>query len=455
MELENGNQLSSQHELGEKPVGKLLFKMSAPMMISMFMLACYNVVDSIFISRVSEAALSALSLAYPIQFLMVAINIGTAVGMTALISRSLGERKPELANRYARHGLFLSIIYCVIFTLLGFFFVEKFFRFVTNDEAIIKEGVDYLSIILIFSSGFFLTTIFEKMMQATGKSIHSMITQLTGAITNIILDPIMIFGLFGFPAMGTKGAAIATVAGEIFGAIVGITLNKLFNKDIKIELFKFKLNTSFIANIYKIGIPSIVMQSIGSFMVAGLNAILIRFQSAVAVLGVYYRLQSFIFMPLFGLNSGMIPIISYNFGAKDKKRIVDTLRIAVIAGFCIMAIGTFLFMVFPRQIFSLFAASETMTNVGINAFRLIAPTFIFANFSILFGSVMQATKREIYSLIPSLTRQLVVLLPSAYIFANIWGVNGVWLSFPFAEIFSTILSIIFFIKTYKEQIATL
>ena len=339
------------HELGRIPIGELLFKMSVPMVISMFMLALYNVVDSIFVSRVSEDALSALSLAYPIQFLMVALNIGTNIGMTALISRSLGERNFDKANDYAGHGLFLAIVYSILFALLGFFFTKPFFHAMTTNENIRREGINYLSIITIVSFGFFIQTTFEKMMQATGKTVGSMITQLVGAITNIILDPIFIFGYFGMPAMGTRGAAYATVIGQILGMFVGIILNRILNKDLNVKLVFLKvrdkgnsvlahlasfstsgIELGIIKNIYKVGLPSIIMQAIGSFMIFGLNAILIQYQSAVAVLGVYYKLQSFIFMPVIGLNNGMVPIVSYNFGAHKKDRIYKV--ITVCACFC-------------------------------------------------------------------------------------------------------------------------
>ena len=460
------------HELGRLPIGRLLFKMSAPMVVSMFMLALYNVVDSIFISRVSEDALSALSLAYPVQFLMVALNIGTNVGMTALISRSLGERNFEKANDYASHGLFLAIIYSIVFAVLGFLFTKSFFYAMTPNENIRREGINYLTIITIVSFGFFIQTTYEKMMQATGKTVGSMITQLVGAITNIILDPIFIFGYFGLPAMGTSGAAIATVIGQILGMFVGFTLNKILNSDLDVRLNIFKVidksksspNSYFtlsgikldiVKNIYKVGLPSIVMQAIGSFMIFGLNAILIKYQSAVAVLGVYYKIQSFILMPLIGLNNGMVPIVSYNFGAHKVDRIKQVIKCALIAGFAIMMFGGILLFTIPDKILTLFNANETMMTSGIYAFRVIAMHYPLISFNIILSSVMQATKKEIYSLIASLIRQIVILLPTAFILSNIVGLKGVWFCFLLSESISFLVVIILYRKTYKEQIETL
>ena len=443
------------HELGIMPIRQLLLKMSVPVMISMLVLALYNVVDSIFVARISEEALSALSLAFPIQTLMGALNIGTNVGVTALISRSLGERKFEKANDYARHGLFLAIIYFIIFALLGIFFTETYFNFVTSDVDIRREGINYLSIITIFSFGCFIQVSFEKFMQATGKSISSMVTQLSGAIFNIIFDPILIFGLFGFPALGTKGAAIATVAGQIFGMFVGYFLNKYTNQYLQLEFFKLRVKPQMIKNIFKIGIPSIIMQSIGSFMVMGLNAILIQYQSAVAVLGIYYKIQSFIFMPLFGLNSGMVPIVSYNYGAKNKERIYAVIKEARSIGFMIMVAGTLLVFIFPEFILDLFSASDRMKEVGIYALRVISLHFCFVSSNVLRSSVMQATKNELYSLIASLIRQIVFLLPSAYILSKFFGLKGIWFCFFISEGAAAIVISYLYKKTKKEQIDVL
>ena len=450
------------HELGRLPIGRLLFKMSAPMVVSMFMLALYNVVDSIFISRVSEDALSALSLAYPVQFLMVALNIGTNIGMTALISRSLGEKNFDKANDYASHGLFLAIVYSILFAILGFLFTKPFFYTMAQNENIRREGIKYLSIITIVSFGFFIQTTYEKMMQATGKTVGSMITQLVGAITNIILDPIFIFGYFGLPAMGTRGAAIATVIGQILGMFVGFTLNKTINKDLNVRLILLKvkdkgekIKLDIIKNIYKVGLPSIIMQAISSFMIFGLNAILIQYQSAVAVLGVYYKLQSFIFMPLIGLNNGMVPIVSYNFGAHKKDRIYKVIKCALISGLIIMLIGITLMWTMPESILSFFNASEMMMSTGVHAFRVIALHFPLVAPNIILSSVMQATKKEIYSLIASIIRQIAILLPTAYLLSYTYGLRGVWFCFLLSELIAFIIILTLYTKTRKEQIETL
>ena len=462
------------HELGRLPIGKLLFKMSVPMVISMFMLALYNVVDSIFISRVSEDALSALSLAYPVQFLMVAINIGTNIGMTALISRSLGEKNFERANDFASHGLFLAIIYSIFFALFGLICVKPFFYAMTPNENIRREGINYLTIVSTISFGFFIQTTYEKMMQATGKTVGSMITQLIGAITNIILDPIFIFGYYGIPAMGTKGAAIATVAGQILGMLVGFILNKIINKDLNIRLvflkvrdkndpiigsyWKFNLsgiNLDIIKNIYKVGLPSIIMQSIGSFMIFGLNTILIKYQSAVAVLGIYYKLQSFIFMPVIGLNNGMVPIVSYNFGAHRKDRIYKVIKCALTAGLVIMLMGVVMLWTIPDKILAFFNANEVMMSTGVHAFKVIALHFPIVAPNIILSSVMQATKKEIYSLIASVIRQIVILLPTAFILSNLYGLRGVWFCFLLSESIACLVIISLYRKTCKDQIETL
>ncbi|MDO5449154.1 MAG: MATE family efflux transporter, partial [Clostridia bacterium] len=330
--------------LGTMPIGALLFKMSAPMVISMFVQACYNVVDSIFVARISEAALSALSLAFPVQFFIVAINIGTNIGMTAMISRSLGERRFENASAYAKHSLFLSIIYSIIFALLGLCFTKPYFAFQTFDQEIIENGYSYLHIILMCSFGTFFQIPFEKMLQATGRSTESMITQLTGAIFNIIFDPILIFGLFGFPRLGIEGAAIATVAGQTLGAVVGYILNKVKNKSINLDLLNFKLRPDMIANIYRIGVPTMIMDTVGCFMILLFNKIIIKYPQAVAIVGIYYKMESFVFMPLFGLNNGMVPIVSYNYGSHNKDRIIKVLRCALISAITLMTIGTIIFL---------------------------------------------------------------------------------------------------------------
>lgn len=442
--------------LGTMPIGMLLFKMSAPMVISMLVQACYNVVDSIFVARISEAALSALSLAFPVQFFIVAINIGTNIGMTAMISRSLGERKFENASHYAKQSLFLAIIYSIIFAFFGLFFSRPFFAFQTLDNEIIENGHSYLRIILLCSFGTFFQIPFEKMLQATGRSTESMITQLTGAIFNIIFDPILIFGLLGFPKLGIEGAAIATVTGQTLGAIVGYLLNKFKNKSINLDLLNFNIRLDMIANIYRIGIPSMVMDTVGCFMILLFNRIIIKYPQAVAIVGIYYKMESFVFMPLFGLNNGMVPIISYNYGSHNKERIKKVVNISLFVAIAIMTIGTVIFLLFPEQVFLLFAANDTMLKSGSLAFRIICTHFILAAINIILGSVMQATNKEFYSLIINFTRQLIGFIPIAYILERIFqNLTMVWLSFPISELIAFFLTIMLYKKTYKDEISKL
>lgn len=441
--------------LGTMPIGHLLFKMSAPMIFSMFMQACYNVVDSIFVARISEAALAALSLAFPLQFMIVALNIGTNIGMTAMISRSLGEKRFENANNYAMHGLFLATIYSIIFALAGKYLAKPFFSLQTSDQEIINAGYEYLSIVFMLSFGSFFQITFEKMLQSTGNSIGSMITQTIGAVFNIIFDPILIFGLFGFPRLGIRGAAIATVAGQILGALVGFTINKLKNKSIKLSISNFHLRPGMIKKIYRVGLPSIVMDTIGAFMVLGFNAIVIKYPQAVSIVGIYYKMESFVFMPLFGLNNGMVPIVSYNFGARNKVRIKKVVDLALIASIAIMTVGTLIFLLFPDKVFTLFSANESMLRNGTIAFRIICTHFILAAVNIILGSVMQATNREAYSMITNLIRQIIGFLPIAYIMSLFFDLNEIWFAFPISELLAFFITIALYRKTYKEQIATL
>lgn len=442
--------------LGTMPIGALLFKMSAPMIISMLVQACYNIVDSIFVARVSEAALSALSLAFPVQFFIVAINIGTNIGMTAMISRSLGERKFENASHYAKHSLFLSVIYSIVFAFLGLFLARPFFAFQTFDQEIIENGYSYLHIILLFSFGTFFQIPFEKMLQATGRATESMIAQLSGAVFNIIFDPILIFGLFGFPKLGIEGAAIATVAGQMLGAIVGYILNRIKNESIHLDLLNFRLRSDMIANIYRIGIPSMVMDTVGCFMILLFNRIIIKYPQAVAIVGIYYKMESFVFMPLFGLNNGMVPIVSYNYGSRNKERINKVVRAALFAAVSLMIVGTTIFLIFPEKVFLLFAANDSMLKNGSMAFRIICTHFILAAVNIILCSVMQATNKESYSVIINFTRQLIGFIPIAYILERIFqNLTMVWLSFPISELLAFIITLVLYKKTYRDEISKL
>ena len=444
-----------ENKMGIMPVKKLVITMSLPMMISMMVQALYNVVDSIFVSQVCEDALTAVSLAFPVQNLMIGVATGTGVGINALLSRSLGARDFEKANKIASNGLLLALLSGLAFLVFGFFGVEIFFKGqVDPSDPIYSYGVDYLSIICIFSFGIFGQVACERLMQATGKTTLSMFTQLTGAIINIILDPLFILGIGPFPRLEAKGAAIATVIGQIASCIIGLILNKKFNKEIHLSFKGFRPEMKIIGEIYKIGIPSIIMVAIGSFMTFFLNKILLSFSStAAAVFGVYFKLQSFVFMPVFGLNNGTIPIIAFNYGARNRDRIIKTIRFSCGIAVAIMAAGTLLMWIIPEQMLTLFDASADMMSIGIPALRIISLSFVLAAVNINFGSSFQALGRSHYSMIISFARQIIVLLPAAYLLSKTGSVDNVWYAFPIAEIASLIVTSAFFVNIYKKLIS--
>lgn len=440
--------------MGIMPIGKLIISMSLPIMISMLVQALYNIVDSIFVARISENALTAVSMAFPIQNLMIAVGVGTAVGVNALLARSLGEKDFEKVNKIATNAVFLAALSYGLFLIIGLFFVELFFRSQTDIEEIIQYGIDYLTICCNASLGIFVQMMFERMLQATGKTIYSMYTQLSGAVVNLILDPILIFGMFGMPAMGIKGAALATVIGQCVAGAVAVILNHKKNPEVQIHLKGFKPDKMIIGQIYQIAVPSIVMQAIGSVMNYGMNRILITFTStATAVFGIYFKLQSFIFMPVFGLNNGIIPIMAYNYGAGNRERVIKTMKTAVLYAVGILTFGFVLFQVFTVPFLRLFDASETMITIGVPALRIISISFPVAGFCIASGSSFQALGRATYSMINSIARQLIVLLPAAYILAQFGNVDLVWWCYPIAEIMSMIMTIIFLRKLNKEVIS--
>ena len=446
-----------ENKMGVMPVTRLLVTMSLPMMLSMLVQALYNIVDSMFVAQLSEDALTAVSLAFPVQSLMIAVASGTGVGINALLSRNLGERNFEGANNAARNGVFLAIVSCIVFALLGLVGSRLFFSLQTDNPVILEYGVQYMSIITLFSVGIFLQITFERLLQSTGRTFYNMITQGTGAIINIILDPIMIFGLFGFPRLEVAGAAIATVVGQIVAVIMSFCFNHFKNKEISLSPRGFRPLGRTILFIYKVGIPSIIMQSIGSVMTFGMNKILLMFSStAAAVFGVYFKLQSFIFMPVFGLNNGMIPIIAYNYGARNKHRIIETARKSVLIAVCIMILGFAIFQIFPAFFLStLFRASENMLAIGVPALKIISISFLFAGYCIIVGSIFQALGNGVYSLIISATRQLIVILPVAYIFSTVFGLSMVWWAIPIAEIVSVILSTLLLKRIYRKVIKPL
>lgn len=443
----------TENKMGVMPIPQLLITMSLPMIISMLVQAFYNIVDSVFVARINEAALTAVSMAYPIQNLMIAVCSGTCVGVNALLSRSLGEQKPKDAQLAATNGIFLAVLGAIAFALFGIFGARAFFTSQTNDPLIIEYGVQYLQICTIFSFGLFLEITLERILQSTGRTIYNMYSQGIGAITNIILDPIMIFGLLGFPAMGIRGAAVATVTGQIFAMFLTLFFNLKFNTDISIGMRRFRPHIQTIKIIYTVGIPSIIMVSISSAMTYGLNLILGAFDTiAVTILGVYFKLQSFVFMPVFGLNNGMIPIIAYNYGAKNKKRIMDTIKLSIMIAIGIMLAGLAIFQIYPVQLLKLFNASDNMLKEGVPALKQISLSFIFAGYCIIVSSVFQALGNGVYSLVVSIARQLLCILPAAYFMAHAFGLHAAWFAFPLAEIVSLSLCTILFKRIYGQKI---
>lgn len=444
---------ANENKMGIMPVGKLLITMSLPMMISMLVQALYNIVDSVFVSRVSEDALTAVSMAFPLQALCIALGAGMGVGVNALLSKSLGAKDNDMVNKSALNGLFMTFVSYLVLLVIGIFAVKPFYMIQTDSADIIQYGTDYLSVICCFSFGMFFQFTFERLLQSTGRTFQTMITQTVGAVTNIILDPIFIFGYFGVPAFGVKGAAIATVIGQIIAAVLALIMNIKVNTDIDFSLKGFKPDIKIIGMIYKVGLPSIIMQSIGSVMVFCLNKILIVFSStAVAVFGVYFKLQSFVFMPVFGLNNGLIPIMAYNYGAKKKDRMIKTIKCGLLIAFSIMSVGMVVFELFPDAILALFEASDNMLAMGKVALRTIAIHFPIAAICIVLGSAFQALGNAVYSMFVSIARQLVVLIPVAYALSKLGNVNYVWWCFPIAEIMSLTITVIFFIKLKREVI---
>ncbi|MDO4633714.1 MAG: MATE family efflux transporter [Eubacteriales bacterium] len=442
-----------ENKMGTMPIPRLLVSMSLPMMISMLVQAMYNIVDSIFVAQISESALTAVSLAFPIQNLMIAVGSGTGVGINALLSRSLGEKNPKEASRAAKNGVFLALLSYIVFALVGLLISRPFFASQTDNTEIIEFGVQYMEIICICSFGLFFQMTFERLLQATGRTFYSMITQGTGAIFNIIMDPILIFGMFGFPKMGVAGAAIATVGGQMLAAVLAIIFNLRKNTDISLNFKGFRPSGRVIRIIYAVGIPSIIMMAIGSVMTFGFNKILLQFTTtATAVFGVYFKLNSFAFMPVFGMNNGIIPIIAYNYGARKPERITQTIKLGVAIAICIMLLGLAAFQLFPDKLLLLFNASETMLEIGVPALRTISLSFLVAGYCIIVGSVFQALGNSVYSLIVSLARQLIVLLPAAFILAKLGGLHMVWWSFDIAEVVSLLLSTYFLKRIYKEKI---
>lgn len=447
-------QTRQENKMGVMPIGKLIITMSLPIMASMLVQALYNIVDSVFVAKISENALTAVSMAFPIQNLMIAVGTGTGVGVNTLLARNLGAKDYKNVNKIAENAVFLTVMSYLAFLFIGIFGAEIFFRSQTDIEEIIVYGTQYVRICACISFGLFTQIMFERMLQATGKTFYSMLSQGLGAIINIILDPILIFGLFGLPKMGVMGAAFATVIGQIIGGAFAIILNQKVNKEIRISMKGFRPDGRLIKQIYIIGIPSIIMASIGSVMNYGMNKILMGFTStATAVFGVYFKLQSFIFMPVFGLNNGVIPIVSYNYGAKNRERVLKAIKTSIVMAMVIMIAGLIIFQTIPDVMLKMFDASETMLSIGVPALRIISLSFVFAGFCIGCSSIFQALGYAIYSMIMSVARQLLVLLPAAYLLSLTGKVNLVWLSFPLAEIASLAVCIFYLVRVNKNVIS--
>lgn len=445
-----------ENKMGVLPVGKLVFSMSLPMMVSMLVQALYNIVDSLFVSQINQNAFTGVSLAFPLQNLMIAVGVGTGVGVNANLARALGEKKFEKANKFARHGIFLAVCSYLAFLAVTLCFTKVYFRAQTDVAATIHYGEQYLYIAGGLSVGSFMQIMNERLLQSTGKTVLSMFTQGLGAVINIVLDPILIFGIGPFPKMGVAGAAVATVVGQICGALFGIYLNVTRNHEININMRGFRPEEKFVKSIYAIGVPSIIMASVTSVMTFLLNLILAGFgalkDTLQSVLGAYFKLQSFIFMPVFGLNNGTVPIISYNYGAGKRTRLVKTIKISALFATSIMLLGLLLMQVFPAQMLEIFKANDEMLRWGVPALRIISVSFIFAGVAIVFSSAFQSLGHPINSMIISIARQLVVLVPAAFLLAKTGNPDMVWWSFPIAEIMSLSASIFFMIKIHREVI---
>ena len=440
-----------ENKMGTMPENKLLLSMAVPMMISMLVQALYNIVDSIFVSRICEDALTAVSMAFPWQNIVIAIAVGFGVGINALLSRALGQKNAERVNQVAVNGLLLAGLSYLLVLVAGLIGIRAYMRTQTDIETIVNYGITYLNICILCSFGVFVEITFERFLQATGRTVYSMITQLTGAITNIILDPILIFGLLGFPKLGIAGAAWATVIGQCVGAVVAVMLNHFKNPEVHLRLRHIRPNGRLMGEITAISIPSIIMSCISSLTCFVMNMILIAYSStAVAVFGVYFKLQSFVFMPVFGLNNGMVPIIAYNYGAQKPERIHKTIRLGMAYAVAIMAVGLLVFQLIPKQLLLMFDASDAMLGIGAPALRIMSLAFVFAGVGIASSSACQAFGYSVYSMLISIARQIVVLIPAAYLLSLTGVLRSIWFAFPIAEIVSLFLSLFFLRTTLKK-----
>lgn len=442
-----------ENKLGVMPIPRLLISMSLPIILSMFVQAFYNVVDSFFVARISEDALAAVSLAFPIQNLMISVSTGTAVGINAIVSRSLGEKDIEKANLTANNGLFLACIGSIVFVIFGLLFAGSFMEMQTSQRQIVTYGQDYLRICCVLSIGAFGQVTLERLLQSTGKTFYTMSTQLLGAVANMILDPILIFGLLGFPKMGVAGAAIATVIGQFCAMGLALYFNLTKNHEIKLAWKGFSPHVGIIKAIYKIGIPSILMMSITSVTTFGINKILLAFtSSATAVYGVYYKLQSFVLMPTLGLSNGLVPIVAYNLGAKNKERIIEAVKISIVFATGIMFIGFSMCQLFPEQLMMIFNASGEMLRIGVPAIKIISIHFLGTGFCVTSVAIYNSMGRSIFSLLLAIARQIVIVLPAAYILSIIGGVGLIWWAYPIAEIMAVGINILLLKYLFKYEI---
>lgn len=445
----------NRSKLGEMPMGKLVANISLPLMISMLVQSMYNVVDGIYVSRIGEKALAATALAFPAQLLMIAVSVGTGVGVSSLLSRRLGERRGDEVSAGATNGLMLSLLSSALFMLLGFFATRAFIAQFTADPAIRKMGVEYLRVCLIFSQGIFLAIMGERLLQATGNTFLSMLAQAFGAVVNICLDPIFIFGLLGVPRMGVTGAAIATVIGQYSAAALAMILHERKNREVKFQFRGFRPDIGAIAGIYKVGLPTMVVQTTASVMLLGMNKLLAASTTAVALFGVYFKLQSFVFMPVSGLSQGLIPIVGYNFGAKNGSRVVCAYRITVLLAASIMAMGMLAFELFPRELLMMFDAGDEMMRLGVPALRIIAISFIPMSVTVVSGFGCAGLGNGMVNMVGALLRQLVVLLPTAHLLEHFFGVERVWYAFPLAEIIAAGAAALFVRHEYRTRIRPL
>ncbi|MDR1953659.1 MAG: MATE family efflux transporter [Clostridiales Family XIII bacterium] len=452
----NNPSIGTENKMGVMPIRRLIISMSFPAMISMIVAALYNIVESIFVASISEAAMAAITLVFPVQMMQVSFAVGTGVGLNSLISRRLGEKRQKEADSAASHGFVIALINWAIFAAFGIFFAKGFIGLFTNDPFILENATVYCRIVVIGSLFQFVSVCCERILQATGNMLFPMIFNLTGAVLNIVLSPILILGLFGFPKLGVMGAGLACISCQFVAMVIALILVFRFKHHVHIRFRGFRVHGDTLRDIYAVGVPSIVMLSIGSIMIAGLNAILIGYSAAaVAVLGVYFRLNSFIFMPVFGLNQGSLPVMGYNYGAKNRQRLISAYKTAVTIAVTIMAIGTAIFWIFPRQLMMLFSATPEMMEIGLPALRIISLCFVSAAFSIVTSGMFQALAHGLLSMLVSLLRQLILVVPLTYLLLRYMGIAFSWASFPLAEFLSLILTVCFLRYIYKKEIKSL